>query len=69
MVLDGASTQSGIGRYANSCRAADIAKGYCTGNNAKLAVDQRRRSVNVKSRQAIKAGKEIFVAYGPSYWR
>ena len=69
MVLDGKSTQSGLGRYANSCTPADKRAGNCHGNNARLSVNAANSSASVKSTKRIKKGQEIFVAYGKQYWR
>ena len=69
-VIDGASTQSSIGRYANNCRPADRAAGHCRGNNAKFSISTRAgvSTINIKSTKRIPAGGEIFVAYGSGYW-
>ena len=69
-VIDGASTQSSIGRYANNCRPADKAAGHCRGNNARFSISTRegQTTVNIKSTKPIPAGSEIFVAYGSGYW-
>ena len=68
-VIDGSSTQSSIGRYANNCRPSD--KAHCKCNNAKFAISTRAgiTTINIKSTKFIKAGSEIFVAYGRGYWK
>ena len=67
-VLDAASTQSGVARYVNSCRAANKRAGHCSGNNAKFVVNNRTDSVWVRAIKNIPAGSEIFMSYGAGYW-
>ena len=62
--IDARSTQSSVARYANTCRQQSKQEGYCTGNNARLAVDASRKRVALKATRNIHAGDEIFVAYG-----
>jgi hypothetical protein len=57
--LDGRSTQSSVARYSNACDRPKH-RGRC---NAKLT-----KSGWVVATRSIKAGGEIFVAYGPDYW-
>lgn len=68
-IIDAKSTQSGIARYANMCRAENKRQGQCNGNNAKLSHNRRNNTVNLKSTKVIPAGKEIFNSYGRSYFR
>ena len=70
-VIDGKSTQSSLGRYANDCRPANKRAGVCSGNNARYSINTRNgvSTVNVKSIKRIPAGSEIFVSYGAGYWR
>lgn len=68
-ILDGASTQSSLGRYANSCRAGNIKKKQCKGQNARLSANKAKKTASVKATRNIKAGEEIFVSYGRSYWK
>lgn len=70
-VLDAASTQSGIARYANDCRSINKRENQCRGNNAKFAISTRKgvTSVWLVSTKPIPANTEIFVSYGgSSYW-
>ena len=70
-VLDAASTQSGIARYANDCRSANKREKHCKGNNAKFSISTRNgvTSVWLVSTKTIPANSEIFVSYGgSSYW-
>lgn len=72
IVRDGKSTQSGLGRYANTCRAANVRANECTGNNARYSIDQRGdKIVTIKNMRnaRIPAGSEIFVNYGREFWR
>lgn len=70
-VIDGKSTQSSLGRYANHCRPEDKRAELCAGNNAKFSISTRNgvSTVNVKSTKRIAAGSEVFVSYGSGYWR
>jgi len=68
LFVDGKDTQSGFGRWSNDCRARSKALKVCPGNNAKLAVSTRHKTVNVKATKKIKKGGEIYVAYGSHYW-
>ena len=67
-VLDAASTQAGIARYANDCRAKNKRLGDCKGNNARFVVNHRTDSVWLRSTKKIPIGSEIFVSYGTGYW-
>lgn len=66
-ILDGVSTQSSLGRWANSCKLSD--KKYCPGNNAKIVVNAKKKTARIKATKNIKTGSEIFVAYGTSFWK
>ena len=66
--LDARSTQDGIARYANECRAENRQAGQCRGNNAQLR-RTRQNSLILESRGSrIPANREIFTAYGDRYW-
>ena len=69
-VMDGASTQAAIGRYANSCRPENKRRGECKGNNAKFAINNRTTppTVWLRATKNIAAHSEIFIAYGKRYW-
>jgi hypothetical protein len=67
-VLDAASTQAGIARYANDCRPKNKRSGHCSGNNARFVVNHRTDSVWLRSTKKILAGSEILISYGKSYW-
>ena len=70
-VMDAASTQSGIARYANDCRTANQRLKQCKGNNSKFNVSARAgtSSVWLTSTKRIPANTEIFVSYGGrGYW-
>jgi SET domain-containing protein len=70
-IMDAASTQSDLGRYANHCRSANKRAGHCKGNNARFSVSNRNGStiINLKATKNILPGSEIFVSYGASYWK
>ena len=63
--MDGCSTQSGWARYANDPR------GTHRQPNAELSVVRRQgRTIgNLILTRPVKAGQEILVRYGRSYWR
>ena len=70
-VIDAASTQSNIARYANDCRRANRTAGNCPSNNAKLVAVNTRgvNTVWLKSgSRPIAANTEIFTGYGARYW-
>ena len=68
-VLDGRSTQSSLGRWANDCRAANKRGKHCGGTNAKFSISSRYKTVTLKATEDIAAGSEIFVSYGKEYWK
>lgn len=71
-VMNAASTQSGIARYANDCRPANRRLKQCKGNNSKFNVSVRDgiNSVWLTSTKRIPANTEIFVSYGGrGYWK
>ena len=65
-LIDARSTQTGLARYANSCRKGD----KCKGNNSKFSISHRTNppTVWLKATKNIKAGDEVFVPYGKRYW-
>jgi SET domain-containing protein len=69
MVIDGRSTQSSLGRYANECRAANRRAGQCSCNNAELVYDEKPFKLRIQAMKNIPANSEIFVAYGARYWK
>ena len=46
-VIDAASTQSGIARYANDCRGDNRRQKQCKGNNSKFTVSNRGGTTSV----------------------
>ena len=70
-VMEGASTQSSIARYANTCRGENKKRKECKGQNARLVVNQKDKKVTLRvaKKKKIKAGEEIFTTYGSSYGR
>ena len=68
LVLDGYSTQHGLGRYANHCRAVNRNNGECSKNNARFSANTQQRTASLKATQSIPAGSEVFVNYGNGYW-
>jgi hypothetical protein len=67
-ILDGRSTQSGLGRYSNNCRKGNKKKKQCRGNNSRITVNQRKRTARLKATKNIKKGSEIFTSYGRSFF-
>jgi hypothetical protein len=70
MILDAASTQSGIARYANDCRSKNKKAGECTGNNTKFSMHTRagKTYVWLTATKKIPKGSEINIGYGRGYW-
>ena len=66
-ILDGKSTQSGIGRYANNCKTENKKKGECQGNNARIIPNVRNKTATIRATKGITKGTEIFVPYGRHY--
>ena len=71
MVIDASSTQAGIARYTNDCRAENKRKKECKGSNTKFSESTRNGQTTVwlVSTKRIQAGSELFVSYGRAYWR
>jgi hypothetical protein len=68
-IIDAVSTQSGIARWANSCRAANQRAGDCHQNNAKFVVNNRAKTVRLRAKdRMIRAGDEIYVSYGRAFF-
>ena len=71
LTYDAVRTNSISGKF-NSCRPADKRAGKCRGNNARITSNGRVRTGTGKNGQGgrlVREGDEIFVAYGPEYWR
>ena len=70
-VVDGASTQSALGRYANDCRRSNRSAGQCSGPNARLVVSYKdgQPIIWLRATKKIKANSEVFVSYGREYWQ
>ena len=70
-VVDAASTQSGLARYANDCRAHNQRAGQCNGSNARFVVNTVAGNTTIwlRSTKHIPAHSEIYVSYGIDYWR
>ena len=65
LVLDAVSPNTAIGRYANTCKKNDD----CKGNNAKLVVNTKAKTVRLVATKGIKKHSEVFVPYGRRYWK
>jgi len=68
LVLDGFSTQHGLGRYANDCRRENKRAGECSGNNARFSTNTQQRTASLKATKTIPRNTEVFVNYGNEYW-
>lgn len=64
-VIDGARSMKSLARYANDARGLSRIKGVT--NNADYIVEDLRAFIEAK--KDIPAGSEIFVDYGPDYWK
>lgn len=67
-IVDGASTQSGMGRWANMCRQQNVKGRLCKGNNVKYVISRNPFKVRYKALKNIKRGEEIYVSYGRDYF-
>lgn len=68
-VINARNTQTALGRYANDCKPADRKANKCSGNNARITVSPVKKTAYLKAIKNIKAGSEIFVSYGKSFWK
>ena len=70
-IIDAASTQSAIGRYANDCRNINRQAGQCNGSNSRFVINNHTNppSISLRATKNIIAGSEIYVSYGAAYWR
>ena len=64
-VIDARNTLESLGRYANDASGLSKVKGIR--NNA--LYEEEHYSVFIVADKKIKAGEEIFVAYGKEYWQ
>ena len=64
-VIDASKNKNSFGRYANDAAGLQRIKGII--NNAEYLEEGTR--VFIKAKKAIPAGGEVFVAYGPQYWK
>ena len=67
IIIDAKSTQSQLGRYANDCQRRNKSQGHCKSNNAQFEYDEEDRAYLVATKR-IRAGGEVFTAYGNEYW-
>ena len=66
--IDASSPVSGAGRYSNTARAWNVARGECRGNNAHFTLDRRGRGTAwITATKALQAGDEVLTAYGRQY--
>ena len=70
-IIDAASTQSGLARYANDCRAPNRKAGQCKGSNSRFVVNYNggKTTIWLRATKKIPANSEIYVSYGVGYWR
>lgn len=61
--VDAKRTDSAPGRYSNNCR-----RGQCVNNAHMRPTLQRGVQGSIKATRPIAAGKEVYTAYGRSYW-
>lgn len=64
-VIDALPTKKPLARYANDAKGFVRKKGYT--NNAEYVVDGLK--AYIESTKNIEPGAEIFVDYGPDYWK
>ena len=63
-ILDSKSTQSGMARYANTCKTENRRDEDCVSNNSRIVVNPRNQTASLKATRRIPIGKEVFAAYG-----
>ena len=63
LAVDAARTNTAEGRFVNDARGTGMR------NNLRFSVNQRAKTVKMKVMRNIKAGEELFVAYGKNYWK
>ncbi len=63
-ILDSKSTQSGMARYANTCKTENRRDGDCVSNNSRIVVNSRNQTASLKATRRIPTGNEVFAAYG-----
>jgi len=63
-ILDSKSTQSGMARYANTCKTENRRDGDCVSNNSRIVVNPRNQTASLRATRRIPIGNEVFAAYG-----
>ena len=61
--IDAARTNTGYGRWAND------PSGSRQRANAEFVINNRNKTGRLRTTRAVKKGQELFVSYGPDYWR
>lgn len=64
-VIDASQDKKALGRYANDASGLQKIKGIS--NNTEYVQEDKR--VFLRAKKLIPAGSEIFVSYGPEYWK
>lgn len=65
LVIDASKDLGSFGRYANDAAGLNRIKGLT--NNAEYIEEDTH--VFIKAKRKIPAGTEVFVSYGPGYWK
>ena len=61
--IDAARTNTAEGRMVNDARGSGMS------NNCRFSVNQQSKTAKLKVLRPVKAGQELFVAYGRNYWK
>ncbi|MEI6371517.1 MAG: reverse transcriptase domain-containing protein [Nostocales cyanobacterium ELA608] len=61
--IDAARTNTGYGRWANDPKGSGMRA------NTEFVVNHKHRTGRLRTTRAVKKGEELFVSYGPSYWK
>ena len=69
LAIDAARTNTGLGRWANDPKGAFNESGRRRRPNAQLVADRKNKQGALRASRTINPGDEIFVSYGPGYWR
>ena len=59
-ILDSRSTQSGMARYANTCKTENRRDGDCVSNNSRIVVNSRNQTASLRATRRIPTGSEVF---------
>jgi hypothetical protein len=65
--IDAADPSSGAARYSNASRSQNVTQKQFHGNNAHFTLNRRDKIAWITATRNVKAGEEVFTAYGGSF--